>query len=155
MTRSVLILAAAGGSLALLAGAFGFQHIGGLAPCEMCLWQRWPHAAAVLIGLIALVLPGRLLPLAGACAALATASIGVYHTGVERGWWQGPTTCTSGPVGGLSAEDLMAQIMAAPLVRCDEVPWELFGLSMASWNALASLGLALLWLLAARSDRHA
>lgn len=155
MTRSVLILAAAGGSLALLAGAFGFQHIGGLAPCEMCLWQRWPHAAAVLIGLIALVLPGRLLPLAGACSALATASIGVFHSGVERGWWQGPTTCTSGPVGGLSAEDLMAQIMAAPLVRCDEVPWELFGLSMASWNALASLGLAMLWLRAARADRPA
>ncbi|MBL4768247.1 MAG: disulfide bond formation protein B, partial [Rhodobacteraceae bacterium] len=78
--------------------------------------------------------------------------IGIYHTGVERGWWEGPTTCTSGPIGGLSGQDLMAQIMFAPLVRCDEVPWEMFTLSMASWNAIASFGLVLVWLAAVRPD---
>lgn len=153
MTRHHLILAAAGGSLALLAGAFAFQHLGGMAPCPMCLWQRWPHAAAIVIGALALALPGRALPLLGALAALVTAGIGLFHTGVERGWWQGPSTCTSGPTGGLSPQELLDQIMAAPLVRCDEVPWELFGLSMASWNALVSLGLVLLWLAAARAAR--
>lgn len=150
MTRTSLILLAAGGSLALLLGAFGFQHLGGLPPCEMCLWQRWPHAAAVLIGLVALVVPGRALPLLGALAALTTAGIGLYHTGVERGWWQGPTTCSSGPIGDLTPQQLMDQIMAAPLVRCDEVAWQMFGLSMASWNALAALTLALIWIAAAR-----
>ncbi len=148
--RSLYILIAAGGSLALLLGAFGFQYLGDMAPCKLCLWQRWPHAAAVVIGLLALWLPGRILPLLGAVAALTTAGIGAYHTGVERGWWEGPNSCTSGPIGGLSADDLMAQIMAAPLVRCDEVPWEMFTLSMASWNAIASLGLALIWLMAVR-----
>lgn len=151
MTRTRLILLAAGGSLALLAGAFAFQHLGGMAPCKLCLWQRWPHAAAILIGLVALALPGRALPLLGAAAALCTAGIGLYHTGVERGWWQGPTTCSSGPVTGLTPQELLDQIMTAPLVRCDEVPWEMFGLSMASWNAVASLAFALLWLAAARS----
>jgi disulfide bond formation protein DsbB len=150
MSRHLLILAAAGGSLALLLAAFGFQHLGGLAPCQMCLWQRWPHAAAVVIGAVALILPGRALPLLGAAAAMTTAGIGLYHTGVERDWWQGPTTCSSGPIGDLTPQQLMEQIMAAPLVRCDEVPWELFGLSMASWNALVSVALALLWLMAAR-----
>ena len=130
---------------------FGFQYIGDMAPCKLCLWQRWPHAAAVLIGALALLLPGPLLPLLGALAALATAGVGLYHTGVERGWWEGPTTCTSGPVGGLTPEQLMEQIMSAPLVRCDEVPWEMFTLSMASWNAIASLGFALIWLMAARA----
>lgn len=149
--RSLLILVAAGASLAMLLGAFGFQYLGDMPPCKLCIWQRWPHAAAVLIGLLALKIPGRALPLLGALAALTTAAIGLYHTGVERGWWEGPTTCTSGPVGGLSAEDLMAQIMAAPMARCDEVPWELFTLSMASWNAIASLSFAVLWLMAARS----
>jgi disulfide bond formation protein DsbB len=148
--RSLYILVAAGGSLALLLGAFGFQYLGDMAPCKLCLWQRWPHAAAVVIGLLALWLPGRILPLLGAAAALTTAGIGAYHTGVERGWWEGPNSCTSGPIGGLSADDLMAQIMAAPLVRCDEVPWEMFTLSMASWNAIASLGFALIWLMALR-----
>ena len=152
--RSFLILVAAGGSLAMLLGAFGFQYLGDMPPCKLCLWQRWPHAAAVVIGALALAFPTGILrlalPLFGALAALCTSGIGLYHTGVERGWWEGPTTCTSGPVGGISAEDLMAQIMAAPLVRCDEVPWEMFTLSMASWNAIASLGLALVWLIAAR-----
>ena len=151
MSRRVWILIAAGGSAALLLGAFGFQHLGGLAPCKMCLWQRWPHAAAILIGALALALPGRLLPLAGACAALTTAGIGLYHAGVEKDWWQGPTTCTSGPIGNLSPQDLMAQIMAAPLVRCDEVPWSFLMLSMAGWNAALSLALALAWVMAARA----
>ncbi len=155
MTRNALILIAACGSIALLLGALAFQHMGGMAPCTMCIWQRWPHAAAIAIAALALVVPGRILPLAGAVAALSTAAIGVYHTGVERGWWSGPSACSSGPVEGVSAQDLMAQIMAAPLARCDEVPWEMLGLSMASWNALASLALASIWMLAAaRSTRR-
>lgn len=151
--RNWLIVVAAGGSAALLLGAFGFQYLGDLPPCKLCIWQRWPHGAAVLIGALALALPGRILPGAGALAALTTAVIGVYHTGVERDWWEGPSTCTSGPVGGLTPEQLLEQIMAAPLVRCDEVPWDMLGLSMASWNALASLGLALVWIAAARARR--
>ncbi len=150
LTRTHLVLMAAGGSAALLLGAFGFQHLGGMAPCKLCLWQRWPHGAAIAIGLVALFVPGRVLPILGALAALTTAGIGAYHTGVERGWWEGPSTCTSTAPGNLSADELFDQIMTAPLVRCDEVPWEMLGLSMASWNVLVSLGLAALWLLAVR-----
>jgi len=153
LNRNVLILVAAGGSAALLLGAFAFQYLGGMPPCKLCIWQRWPHGAAIVIGTLALWMPGRALPALGALAALTTAGVGLYHTGVERGWWEGPTTCTSGPIGGLSPEQLMEQIMAAPMVRCDEVPWEMFTLSMASWNAIAALGLALLWLWAMRLSR--
>lgn len=134
----------------MLLGAFGFQYLGEMPPCKLCIWQRWPHGAAVLIGVLALAIPGRLVPLFGAIAAATTSGIGLYHTGVERGWWEGPNSCTSGPVGGMSAEDLMEQIMAAPLVRCDEVPWEMFTLSMASWNAIASAVFVLIWLAATR-----
>lgn len=148
-----LILVAAGGSAALLLGALGFQYIGKMPPCDLCYVQRYPHAAAVVIGVLALLLPGTLLPYLGALSALVTAGVGAFHTGVERGWWEGPSTCTSGPVGNLSPDQLMEQIMAAPLVRCDEVPWELFTLSMASWNAIASLGLALIWIAAANHAR--
>ena len=138
----------------MMLGALGFQYIGELPPCKMCYWQRYPHVAAVGIGVLAFLLPGvglTALLYLGAVAALVTAGIGVYHTGVERGFWEGPTTCTSGPIGGLSPEQLMEQIMGAPLVRCDEVPWELFTLSMASWNAIISFALAGLWIAAARS----
>ncbi|EAP76093.1 disulfide bond formation protein B [Roseovarius nubinhibens] len=150
MQRNVLIGLASLGSLALLVGAFGFQHLGGLPPCKLCIWQRYPHALAVLIGVAAVAIRGRLLPLLGLAAALTTAGVGLYHTGVERGWWEGPTTCTSSGTSGLSADDLFDKIMTAPVVRCDDVAWELLGLSMASWNGILSLGLAALWLLAYR-----
>ncbi len=150
LTRTHLIALAAGGSAALMLGALAFQHLGGLAPCPLCIWQRYPHVVAIGVGIVAVLLPGRILPLLGMLAALTTAGIGLYHTGVERGWWEGPSTCTSAPVGELSADELFNQIMNAPLVRCDEVPWEMFGLSMASWNAVASLAFAALWLMAAR-----
>lgn len=149
MTRKNLILIAAAGSAALLLGALAFQHFGGLAPCKLCLWQRWPHAAAVVLGGLWLVFPSRLLALGGAAAAAVTGGIGIYHTGIERRWWQGPDTCTSGEIGGLSPDELMQQIFAAPLVRCDEVAWQMAGLSMASWNAVLSFALVTLWLMAA------
>lgn len=154
MSFRALVVLAAAGSAALLLGALAFQHLGGLAPCKLCIWQRYPHAIAILIALVALRLPGTVWPLLGAVAALATAGIGVYHGGVERGWWPGPTTCSAGPIDGLSPEALMEQILAAPLVRCDEVPWDLLGLSMADWNALVSAGLAVIWLAAFRQTRR-
>ena len=150
MTRTKLILLAAGGSAALLLGALAFQYLGGLAPCKLCYVQRYPHVAAVAIGLAALAIGGAWIAWAGALAAATTSAVGVYHAGVEQGWWEGPTTCTSGSVSDLSAEDLFQQIMTAPLVRCDEIPWSLFGISMAGWNAIISALLVLLWIAAAR-----
>ncbi|QYX58329.1 disulfide bond formation protein B [Roseovarius sp. SCSIO 43702] len=152
MQRNLLIGLAAFGSLALLLGAFAFQHLGGLAPCKLCLWQRWPHAAALVIACAAVAVRGRLFPALGLLAALSTAALGFYHTGVERGWWEGPATCSATGGEGLSDADFFDRIVTAPVVRCDEVAWDLLGLSMASWNALAALGLALLWYLALRKS---
>jgi len=145
-----MIALATAGSAALLGGAFAFQFLGGLHPCHLCLLQRWPHAAAIVIGLAALALRMPRLAWAGAAAALVTAGIGLQHTGVERGWWAGPDTCTSGDVGAMSSDQLFDRIMNAPVIRCDEVAWTLAGLSMASWNAILSVLLALIWVTAAR-----
>jgi disulfide bond formation protein DsbB len=151
LTRPGLILIATLGSIALLGGAFAFQYIGGLAPCQLCLWQRWPHAAAILIGLIALLTGWRGLAWAGALAMLATAGIGVFHVGVEQLWWEGLATCTAGSIEGISTADLLDPTKdVAAVVRCDEIAWSLFGISMAGWNAILSLGLAAVWFLAAR-----
>jgi len=122
-----------------------------MAPCKLCYWQRYPHLAAIAIGVVALALKTRALAWLGALAALATAGVGLYHTGVERQWWQGPTSCTSGSVDGMSAQELLNQILAAPLVRCDEVAWQMFGLSMASWNMVISLVLVGFWVKAVQS----
>jgi len=135
-------------ALYCIGGAFVFQALG-YAPCQMCLWQRWPHAAAILLGALALALaPGRrALAVLGGLAALTTAGIGVFHTGVERDWWEGPASCGGESLGGLSGAELLSTDALLP-VMCDEVAWELLGLSMASWNAVFSLGLAGLWFLA-------
>lgn len=138
------------GSAGLLLAALAFEHIGGLAPCSLCIWQRWPHLLA-LLGAGGLVLASPVFALIGAAGAATSGGIGVYHTGVERGWWPGPASCSAGGnLGGLTPEELLAQIMAAPVVRCDEVPWDMLGLSMASWNAVASFGIAALWLASLR-----
>ena len=153
--RLPLALLAAAGSGALLLAALFFQYGMGMAPCALCYWQRWPHLAALVWGGALLALPGglsgRVLVLLGAGAAATSGWIGVYHTGVERGWFKGPSGCSAGfDMSSLSAEELLERVLAAPVVRCDEVPWELLGLSMASWNALASFALAGLWLAALR-----
>lgn len=138
------------GSAALLGGAYAFQHLGGLAPCEMCIWQRYPHVTAISIGLIIRFTGEVSLAWFGALAALTTSLIGFFHVGVEQGWWDGPTACAASDISGLSPSELMDQILTAPLVRCDEIAWALAGISMAGWNAIISLGLAALWVKAAR-----
>ena len=125
----------------LLGGALGSQFIGGLAPCEMCYWQRWPHAAAILLATLAFTSPAvrpgaRLLTALAALAIAVSGAIGVFHAGVELGWWEGLTSCTA--AGAKTLDDLMN----VPLVRCDEVQWSLLGISMAGWNAIISLGSA-------------
>ena len=144
------IALATAGHAGLLGGAFLFQ-LAGYAPCAMCLWQRWPHAAAIVLGVAALAgLAPRLLAWGGALAALTTSGIGLFHAGVEQGWWEGPSSCTGtgGGLGGLSGADLLSTDAGEAIVMCDEIVWQL-GLTMAGWNALLSLGLAAVWAYAA------
>lgn len=130
----------------LLAGAYGSQYLGGLYPCEMCWWQRWPHFAALPFALGAFLLPGdglrRILVALAALAVLVSGLIGGFHAGVEYGWWEGLTACSTTPTGG-SSTDILSQIMATPITRCDVAPWSLFGISLAGYNGLLSGAAAL------------
>ncbi len=134
---------------ALLGGALLSEYVGRLYPCEMCWWQRYPHGVAILLAIAALLSPPsaprtRVLTLLAALAIAVSGAIGAFHAGVEYGWWEGLTTCTTS--GAASLED----IMAVPLVRCDQVQWSLGGISLAGFNAIISLGGALLIVLLAR-----
>ena len=130
----------------LLAGALGSQYLGGLYPCEMCHWQRWPHYAALALALLSFAMRGqpdrgRSFVWLAALAIFTSGAIGVYHAGVEAGIFEGLTTCSAALSGGSSA-DILADIMATPLVRCDQVQWSFLGISMAGWNAILSIGSA-------------
>jgi disulfide bond formation protein DsbB len=145
--------------LALLGGALGSQYLGGLYPCEMCYWQRWPHGAAILLAALAFTAPAqsqrsRTLTLLAALAIAISGAIGVYHAGVEAKIFEGFTTCTAIAHGNTTAE-LLKAITHAPLIRCDQVQFRFLGISLAGWNAILSLsGAALIAFLIVKRERR-
>lgn len=149
-SRQLALIAAAGSGM-LLAGAYLFQALG-YAPCQMCFWQRYPHALAIAIGAVLWLWPSRFLAAFGTLSALTTASIGAFHAGVEQKWWDGPSSCTGDGAGlsGLSGQDLLATNTFEKLVMCDEISWAFAGLSMPGWNAVFSALLCAIWIIALR-----
>lgn len=147
MTRLLSPHAACAAAIATLAGAFAFQHLGGLEPCPLCIWQRWPYAAGA-----ALVAAGigfrnsRTAPfLLGAAIQvfLGGAVLSAWHAGIEYGFWPGPASCGAGmDLGNLSGESLLEALESKPLVRCDSPQWTLGGISLAGWSSLIQLGIA-------------
>ena len=127
---------------ALLGGAYVGQYVFHLFPCEMCWWQRYAHFAALALAVLALLRPSaRLLTGLAALAILVGGLLGLYHAGVEYGWWQGFTACTSEVELG---DDPLSAILNAPMIRCDQVQWSLAGISLAGFNFLISVPAALL-----------
>jgi disulfide bond formation protein DsbB len=129
----------------ILGSAFAFQ-LAGYPPCELCWWQRYPYMAIMALALIGTAVkaaPERLLLILLALLFLTDAGIAGFHVGVEQRWWEGLSTC-SGYVN--VTDDINAAvdaIMNAPLIKCDEIAWSLFGVSMAGYNMILALGMAL------------
>lgn len=122
----------------MLGGAYISEYVFGLYPCEMCWWQRYPHFAAFALGIMAFLTPkyAKFLTIISALSIAISGLIGGFHAGVEYGWWEGVTGCA---VAFDSDTDILESIMNAPLVRCDETPWELFNISLAGYNFIFSL----------------
>jgi len=133
---------------ALLGGAYFSQYVFGLYPCEMCWWQRYALFAALPFAVLGWIRPVKLLSALALFAILIGGLIGGYHAGVEYGWWQGVTACTT--VAGAGSGNALDAILNAPVVRCDVAPWDLFGISLAGWNFLISVPLALIGLASLR-----
>jgi disulfide bond formation protein DsbB len=141
-TRIALLQAILGG--AVLCSAYGFQYLGGLQPCALCLYQRWPWWIAIGLALVAVLLRGnpgvqKAVVALASLAILTGAGIAGFHVGVEQQWWQGLASCGGVSDMPMTVEALKRQIMNAPVVRCDEVAWTLMGVSMAGYNMLLSL----------------
>ncbi|KKB07607.1 disulfide bond formation protein B [Devosia chinhatensis] len=132
--------------LATILGALGSQYIGGLQPCELCLEQRLPYYWALPVLALVLILWNRLpLPVWYLGMAIATALfawgayLGIFHSGVEWGFWPGPTACSGvGAPGGLTLDSLDN---LQPVIGCDVVQFRFLGLSLAGYNALACLAI--------------
>ena len=130
----------------LYGGALLFQYVGGMVPCSLCLWQRWPHIIIILLAVFAPLLRMPRLVLTGiAITAAVSVVLAAYHAGGEWGFWAGPGGCTANLDTGGDLASLTDSLLATPIVRCDEVAWSFLGLSMAGWNSLFSLDI---WLIA-------
>jgi disulfide bond formation protein DsbB len=146
--RAALIL---GLSSAVIGGALFTEHVLGYIPCKLCLWQRWPYYFGVPLAAFALLVAGGLGMKQAARPAFAmlaaifmmSVALGIHHSGVESGWWQGPADCggklQSGPA---SASDLMAAMQNTRIVSCTEATLKPLGLSLANWNAVLSFLIA-------------
>ena len=151
---SILICAAI--SASLYAGALWFQYVGGLMPCSMCLWQRWPHIIIVLLAMIALfVRMPHLVLTAIAITAATSVILAGYHAGVEWQLWSGPSGCTASLTNSVDLTSLTDSLLATSVVRCDEVAWSFMGLSMAGWNSLFSLDIFLIALISLLQEKKA
>jgi len=148
---------------AMLAVAHGFQTFGGFAPCHLCLKERevyWVAGALALAFMVVVRLPGGPRLRAATCwllalAFLTSAGIAIFHAGAEWKFWPAPATCSSAGSGGVTAA-AMAELLNGASIRppaCDQAPWTLAGLSMAGWNAVISLGLVAMSVLAALRER--
>lgn len=145
-----MALGVATASAVALAFAFALQHVFGVAPCNLCIWERWPYVVAVVAALGGVMLgrPRAGLALAG-LALLGNAGLAAYHVGVEQGWLALPEGCAAAGQAS-SLGDLRAQLQTAP-ARCDQVAAAWLGVSLAAWNGLYALGLAALALISAAS----
>lgn len=139
-------------SLSLWLGALGFQHIGGLHPCQMCYWQRHAHKAVLVIAVLALIARyivktdkwDRVFLMLIGIAFLVSLGLAFWHTGVEYKWWSGPKSCMGGDTKIDTSEILKAFDNPVKLPSCGDVPWSMFGISMAGYNAIISAGAAVL-----------
>jgi disulfide bond formation protein DsbB len=134
------------GAAATVGGALIFEHVFGYVPCKLCLVQRNPYYIAIPLGLVAALLPPRWAR-AGlwllALTFVVSAGLGAYHSGVEWGFWAGPSDCGGGSGAGAgNVGDLLNQLQNTRVVSCTVAAWRFLGLSLAGWNVLISLGLA-------------
>jgi len=132
----------------MLLTVYAMQHLGGLAPCPLCVWQRYPWFVVLGIGLLAPAVGrdgGRLILAIMGAALLVGIGIAGYHVGVEQLWWEGSVTCVGGGgEGPTTLAALRALAIGAPAPRCDVPAWTLFGISLTGYNFLASSALAAL-----------
>lgn len=139
--------------MALVVGsALGFEHIGGYVPCALCLMQRNPYYIGIGVGALAILsavfrLPPvvtKVLLVAIALLMLTGMGLGIYHSGVEWGFWEGPASCTIGATGGDTPVNVLEALNATKAPSCTEATLRVLGLSFAGWNVLTSAALAAL-----------
>ncbi len=128
---------------AILGSAFAFQ-LAGYPPCELCWWQRYPYMAIMALSLVATAiksLPQKWVLLLLTALFLTDAIIAGFHAGVEQRWWEGLQSCSGFVDYSDNINDALEAIMDAPLIKCDEIAWSLFGISMAGYNTLIAAGM--------------
>mgnify|MGYP001158757186 FL=1 len=131
----------------MLTSAFYLEYFHGALPCDLCITQRWFHGAIIAYSFIIIfiinktLVSKKLLLLGGAILWLISSAAGLYHFGIEMNFWTGPDGCSSNID---FSKDALTYLLNKSPIKCDEVMFKIFGLSLAGWNALASFSIFLL-----------
>jgi disulfide bond formation protein DsbB len=130
-------------SAAVVGAALGSQYLGGLQPCELCLYERWPYYAAIVLAMLGFAVRGGMVARVAmwliVLVFVASSCLATYHVGVEQHWIAGPTACTGGIGGASSPDELLKMLQARQPVQCDVVQWSFRGISLAGFNLIASV----------------
>ncbi len=131
-------------AISILGGVYFFEYVIGLYPCELCLYQRIPWLLLIGVCSFGIIYKRRLhlvniLIIMATITLMISAALAIFHVGVEQHWWQGLSSCSTNSVMPNKLADLKAAIMAAPVIKCDDIAWSLFGISMAGYNAIISI----------------
>ena len=145
MKQNILTTIGILGPAGLLIAALGFQYLGELYPCTLCIWQRYPHVLTLVIGLGFIKFRHPFLALLAAISCLGGAGLAGFHTGVEYGWWDGLAACSGPGLEGLSGQQLLDFTSPIESTDCAQPAWIFLHLSMAAWNGLASIVLFAVW----------
>ncbi len=135
---AALLLAAA--SAAALLAVLALQYVAEIAPCPLCIWQRYPHLALIALGLIGWRWRAPPMLALIALVLLGNTGLAAYHLGIEQGWWALPAGCVAGQ--GASSVAELRELLAQAPPTCDQVSFTLLGLSLAAWNGVLCLVLA-------------
>jgi disulfide bond formation protein DsbB len=145
-------------SIVVVGMALLSQYVGGLQPCELCLYERWPYYAVIPLMLLALVSGQRrfirTMQILSVLIFAGSVALACYHVGVEQHWIKGPTACTGAIGNAASPEALLQALQERQVVQCDVVQWSFHGLSLAGLNLIVSIALAVFSLWALRQSRR-
>lgn len=134
-------------SITALSSAFIAEHIFDLKPCNLCVYQRYPFAVGIILGLLGMalyrnIIMARIILVILGINFLINSMIAFYHTGVEQEWWKSMFEACTVPMLE-KGKSLLENIMGTPLTSCTDIQWvdPIIGLSMANYNIIFCFGL--------------
>ena len=128
-------------SILSLSIAYFIQYVLGHKPCNLCIIERIPYIAAIILISLIFILNKyqRIISSLILIFFIFGILVSFYHFGIEQGFFSESFVCNLGNSQPLNKEELLNQLKKAEIVSCKDVTFRFFGLSLATINTVISL----------------